>query len=55
MKILFTSVGRRVELVQAFKKAAQELNIDLTGNGIVTCFKLEQFRFLRMHFQTVLI
>lgn len=33
MKILFTSVGRRVELVQAFKKAAQELNVDLTIIG----------------------
>lgn len=29
MKILFTSVGRRVELIQAFKKAAEELKIDL--------------------------
>ncbi len=29
MKILFTSVGRRVELLQAFRKAAKELNIDL--------------------------
>ncbi|MDO5415015.1 MAG: ATP-grasp domain-containing protein [Bacillota bacterium] len=29
MKILFTSIGRRVELVQAFKKAAMELNIPL--------------------------
>ena len=25
MKILFTSVGRRVELMQAFRKAADEL------------------------------
>lgn len=29
MKLLFTSVGRRVELIQAFKQAANELNIDL--------------------------
>ena len=29
MKILFTSVGRRVELMQAFRKAAEELNVDL--------------------------
>lgn len=29
MKILFTSVGRRVELMQAFRNAADELNIDL--------------------------
>ncbi len=29
MKILFTSVGRRVELVQAFRSAARELNVDL--------------------------
>ncbi len=29
MKILFTSVGRRVELIQAFRKAADELQIDL--------------------------
>lgn len=29
MKILFTSVGRRVELIQAFRKAADELSIDL--------------------------
>lgn len=29
MKILFTSVGRRVELIQAFRLAAQKLNVDL--------------------------
>lgn len=29
MKILFTSVGRRVELVQAFHNAAQELKVEL--------------------------
>lgn len=29
MKILFTSVGRRVELMQAFKAAAEKLNIQL--------------------------
>ena len=29
MKILFTSVGRRVELMQAFRKAADELGVDL--------------------------
>ena len=29
MKILFTSIGRRVELVQAFRKAADELKIEL--------------------------
>lgn len=29
MKILFTSVGRRVELIQVFKEAARGLNIDL--------------------------
>lgn len=33
MKILFTSVGRRVELMQAFKKAAEELEVDLTIIG----------------------
>ena len=33
MKVLFTSVGRRVELVQAFKRAASELKIDLTIIG----------------------
>ena len=33
MKILFTSVGRRVELVQAFKNASKELGIDLTIFG----------------------
>lgn len=33
MKILFTSVGRRVELMQAFKKAAEELGVDLTIIG----------------------
>ena len=33
MKILFTSVGRRVELMQAFKSAARELKIDLTIIG----------------------
>ncbi len=29
MKILFTCVGRRVELVECFRKAAKELNVDL--------------------------
>lgn len=29
MRILFTSVGRRVELMQAFRNAADKLNIDL--------------------------
>lgn len=33
MKVLFTSVGRRVELMQAFKKAAKELEVDLTIIG----------------------
>ena len=33
MKIMFTSVGRRVELMQSFKKASKELNIDLTIYG----------------------
>ena len=29
MKILFTSVGRRVELIQAYKEAAKSNNIEL--------------------------
>lgn len=29
MRIMFTSVGRRVELMQAFRKASEELGIDL--------------------------
>lgn len=33
MKILFTSVGRRVELIQAFRNAAINLNIDLKIYG----------------------
>lgn len=33
MKILFTSVGRRVELMQAFRKAADELGVNLTIIG----------------------
>lgn len=33
MKILFTSVGRRVELMQAFRQAAMELNRKLTIIG----------------------
>lgn len=33
MKILFTSVGRRVELMQEFKKAASKLKIELTIIG----------------------
>ena len=33
MKILITSVGRRVELIQAFKSAAEKLNIDLEIYG----------------------
>lgn len=34
MKILFTSIGRRVELIQAFRKAADELKVDLTIIGV---------------------
>jgi carbamoyl-phosphate synthase large subunit len=33
MKLLFTSVGRRVELMQAFRHAAEKLNIDLKIYG----------------------
>ena len=33
MKILFTSIGRRVELIQAFKSAAQALSLDLEIYG----------------------
>lgn len=33
MKILFTSVGRRVELMQAFRSAADKLDMDLTIVG----------------------
>lgn len=33
MKILFTSVGRRVELVQAFRLAAEKLGVDLRIYG----------------------
>ncbi len=33
MKILFTSVGRRVELIQAFKKAGNDLGVELTVIG----------------------
>lgn len=34
MKILFTSVGRRVELIQAFHNAAERLGVDLTIIGV---------------------
>ena len=33
MKLFFTSVGRRVELIQAFRNAAKKLGIDLTIYG----------------------
>ena len=33
MRILFTAVGRRIELIQAFRNAALELNIDLKIYG----------------------
>lgn len=33
MKLLFTSIGRRVELVQAFRSAAQKLGVDLILYG----------------------
>jgi len=33
LKILFTSIGRRVELMQLYRKAADNLNIDLTLYG----------------------
>lgn len=34
MKILFTSVGRRVELLQAFRHAAEECGVNLTIIGV---------------------
>ena len=34
MKILFTSVGRRVELLQAFRKAADKLDVELIIMGV---------------------
>ncbi len=34
MKILFTSVGRRVELIQEFKKAAEKLKVELIIYGV---------------------
>ncbi len=45
MKILFTCIGRRVELLQAFRKAANELNINLTiiGADIVSDAPALQF------------
>lgn len=51
MKILFTSVGRRVELVQMFKKASYRLNvnvviygadIDMTAPALFFCDKILQ-------------
>lgn len=33
MRILFTSVGRRVELMQAFRAAAERLNVELKIYG----------------------
>ena len=33
MKLLFTSIGRRVELVQAFQNAARQLGVELTLYG----------------------
>lgn len=45
MKVLFTSVGRRVELIQEFRRAASELNIeliiigaDITSDAPALCF-----------------
>lgn len=37
MKVLFTSVGRRVELIQAFRTAANALDISLTIYGADMC------------------
>ena len=33
IRILFTGVGRRVELIQAFRQAANRLNVDLKLYG----------------------
>ena len=38
MKILFTSVGRRVELIQAFRNAAEKNNVDLELIGADVSF-----------------
>ncbi len=45
MKILFTSVGRRVELIQAFQHAAQRLGVELTiiGTDIIGSAPALQF------------
>ena len=37
MKILFTCVGRRVELIQAFRNAASKHNITLELYGADNC------------------
>ncbi len=34
VRLLFTSVGRRVELIQAFRSAAARLNVDLAIYGV---------------------
>lgn len=45
MKILFTSVGRRVELLQAFHKAARELGINLQIIGADAAFDAPALQF----------
>ena len=52
MKILFTSVGRRVELLQEFKKASIEANIDLTIIGTDCTDTAPALSYCDMHFIT---
>ena len=37
LRILFTGVGRRIELLQAFRQAALSLNVNLKIYGYFNC------------------
>lgn len=46
MKILFTSVGRRVELIQAFKNVAERLKIELIYMELILQVRLQHCNFV---------
>ena len=55
MKILFTSVGRRVELIQAFRSAAKRLAVDITIIGADLVTDAPALYFCDEHLQVVRI
>ena len=55
MRILFTGVGRRIELLQAFRNAALVLNKDLKIYGVDMAGTAPEFSFCNFILRVVVI